>query len=450
MNPPAPRILRPAPLLAAVLLTALLAGCSDDSQSRHASRTTGPTTSSAPREEPPPAPEYGYTYTSAAGDRAVEGTANLPASEPVDVELSGVPAWVAGVPTEDGTVWVAVLEDGTAEAFRVGASGEPEPARIEPDRLPPGAPPLLRSRDGKLELVEARDEASDLTHPVPLDPAGDGRLMVVGPDGELRVESGGETAPVPEAPPALPDARLVRAPSGDLATLTGPTDRYEHGVLGDGLEAETITVLRPTPDGAEVRESFEAASGGVFEGLAPTYFERGDKELLAVTESLAGRGTRVSVYAPGGGLVAAGPFIGEGMKWRHLTSVAPFAPDGEPGISATRTPHMDAAAEFYEFDEESGLEAAARVPGYTSHRIYSRNLDAALAGDLDADGRTELLAPDPSYTVLGGLERTREGAGDEWSLPLGGVLSTNLAAASGPDSGVVAAGRSDGVLRIWR
>lgn len=404
-------------------------------------------------------PDYGYTYTSESGDRLAEGVADLPEAEVVEAELGGTPRWVAGVSTPEGTAWVAVLEDGRAEAFRLSPEGL-EPAELSPNRLPPGAPPLLVARGGWLGLVVAEDEsgedgaASRLTHPVPLSSSGPPEgLLVVGEDGTLYVERGGERLGIAEAPAALPDARIVRSAGGDLALLTRPTDRYEHAVLGDALEADSITVLRPSPEGARMLSSFPAASGGVFEGVAPMWFERNGETLLAVTESVAGLGARVSVYRPDGELAGAGPFIGEGMRWRHLTSAAPFGPGGETELSATLTPHMDSAAQFYEVGE-AGLEITAEVPGYTSHRIYSRNLDAALAGDLDADGETELLLPTPSYTALGGLARTPDGAEAEWRLPLGGELSTNLASATGPDGrAVVAAGRSDvdgGVLRIWR
>ena len=445
-------------------LALLVAGCSGDSGASGdapAETTRASPESAAPRDADPgstasekiPEPDYGYTHTSGSGNRLTEGVADLPEAEVVEAELEGTPLWVAGAATSGGTAWVAVLEDGRAEAFRLSASGL-EPAEISPRRLPPGAPPLLAVRGGDLELVTAED-ASPLTHPVPLSADGGepGGLLVVGEDGALSVRRDGERLGVPEAPAALPDARITRGPEGDLAVLTGPTGRYAHGVLGDGLEAETLTVLRPTRDGVRVSSSFPAESGGVFEAVAPLWFERSGEELLAVTESANGLGTRVSVYRPFGELVEAGPFIGEGMKWRHLTAAAPFGPDGETELSATLTPHMDSAAQFYEA-EDGGLDVIAGVPGYTSHRIYSRNLDAAIAGDLDADGETELLLPDPSYTSLGGLARTSdtpEGARTEWRLPLGGELSTNLASATGPDGrAAVAAGRSDGVLRIWR
>jgi hypothetical protein len=276
---------------------------------------------------------------------------------------------------------------------------------------------------------------------------------VIGADGTLSVRREGESREVSGAPAALPDARAVRGPDGVLAVLTEPATRYDHGVLGDGLEASTLTVIRPTPDGARATSSFAAESGGVFEGLAPLWFERGGESLLAVTESVTGLGSRISVYRPSGELVGAGPFVGQGMRWRHLTAAAPFGPQGGTEISATLTPHMDGVAQFYGVGE-SGVDIVAGVPGYASHRIYSRNLDAALAGDLDGDGQTELLLPDASYGSLGGISRTPDapnGAETEWRLPVGGELSTNLASATGPRGrAVVAAGRSDGVLMVWR
>ncbi len=92
----------------------------------------------------------------------------------------------------------------------------------------------------------------------------------------------------------------------------------------------------------------------------------------------------------------------------------------------------------------------AQVPGYSSHEIGSRNLDRALAGDLDGDGRIELLVPDQAQESLGAIRRTNEGAETAWSIPLDGRLSTNLAAVTLPD-GILAlgVGLEEGLLRLW-
>jgi hypothetical protein len=74
----------------------------------------------------------------------------------------------------------------------------------------------------------------------------------------------------------------------------------------------------------------------------------------------------------------------------------------------------------------------------------------ALAGDFDGDGSVEVLLPGQSLTELGAIRRTGDGAEAVWSVPIDGILTTNLAAVSFPDGGIaVGLGRSDGVLRVW-
>jgi hypothetical protein len=45
-------------------------------------------------------PSYGYTYGMPSGNRVLEGSGDLPGSEPIDVSLSGEPAWVIGASME--------------------------------------------------------------------------------------------------------------------------------------------------------------------------------------------------------------------------------------------------------------------------------------------------------------------------------------------------------------
>lgn len=361
----------------------------------------------------------------------------------MDVRLDGSPAWVAAAPMGEDTAWVAVLEDGRVQAFRL-KNGEAEPVPISPERILPGSPPLVKVEGGRVTLVTAQSEnTSTLTHPVPLPGGG---LLVVGEDGELFTE--GSTTGLSPRIVALPDARAVLSPSGRVAVLTQPTRRYDHGVLGDGLEAGSLSVLAP---GTEVSGSIRPESGGVFEAVAPLWFEFRGEELLAVSESVDGEGSRISVYRPSGELVAAGPFVGEGQRWRHLLAAGPFGPGGDVELAVVLTPHIGGTVEFYSLSpEDEELEIAASVPGYASHRIETRNLDTALAGDLDGDGGLELLVPSNDYTSLGAVRRMRGEAQTEWRLGVGGVISTNLASVTDSEGRIsVGAGREDGSLRIW-
>ena len=444
-----------------VCLLLLVAGCSEDPHRApvEVSPEDTPTSEARPLRERPAGPArdtttsgvmegavYGYTYGLASGNRVVRGEGRLPEAKPVDVDLSGgTPVWVAGVPLEDDTAWAVTYNDGRVDSFRLnGGSGEVVPWLTAPDHLPGGAPPLLVADEGRLGLVTLKG-VSPLTHPVRTD----GGLLGVAPDGRL-VSDEGEDPPVS----ALPDARIVEAENGSLAVLSDPTSRYIHGVLGDAFEAGSIEVLEAGRGGYDVNARVRAESGGVFETLAPLWFSpaQGDEQLLAITETTEREGSRISVYSPDGNLVAAGPFVGEPQGWRHLVAASPFGPKGEVEIAAVRTPHVSGPVEFYRLDRGNGeLRIVASGGEYLSHTIYSRNLDAARAGDLDGDGSWELLLPDASYTALEAVRRTEGGVETAWRLPLGGTLATNLASATDSEGRVaLAAGTAEGKLRIWR
>jgi hypothetical protein len=166
----------------------------------------------------------------------VDGEGRLTVAKPVDVDLSGTPVWVVGVPLEEDTAWVVTYTGGKVSTFRLdGASGEVGPWLTAPARLPSGAPPLVVAEEDRLNLARL-DRSSPLTLPVPTE----GGLLGVTPDGLLLSETGEE----PEVS-ALTDARIVESEGDSLAVLSDPTTRYIHGVLGDAYEAGSITVLEP-------------------------------------------------------------------------------------------------------------------------------------------------------------------------------------------------------------
>ena len=104
------------------------------------------------------------------------------------------------------------------------------------------------------------------------------------------------------------------------------------------------------------------------------------------------------------------------------------------------TPHIGGVVQTYRLVGDR-LEIVAGVPGFTSHSIGSRNLDAAAAGDFDGDGRVELLLPHQAFQSLGALAHDADG----------GRMTADLAAVRLADGTMaVGAGREDGVLRVWQ
>ena len=174
----------------------------------------------------------------------------------------------------------------------------------------------------------------------------------------------------------------------------------------------------------------------------------GVREII-LTQSDRQVGAKLVVFNKAGEQLSSSPAIGMGYRWRNQLGAAPTGAEGELELVDIKTPHLTGTVEFFRLEEDR-LELAAELEGYTSHVIGSRNLDMGLLGDFDGEGNIEALFPNQGRTELGAIRRNANGAQVTWSLPVGGVLSSNLAAATLENSGIViGAGRQDGVLRIW-
>jgi hypothetical protein len=347
----------------------------------------------------------------------------------------------------EGSVWVGVLADGRVQAFHVVGRGV-TPIAIEPDQLPPGMPPLLRVTDDVPSLVaNPTDRASPLTHPVVLPASGD-QLAFIESSGDLVIWDGDEVGRI--ATNALPDARLLVDESARILLLTDPTTGYDHGVLGDGVEAAGISLVEiaPTP---RVARRIELPPPSVVEGIAPIWTDLtgdGGREII-VTLSDAEGGARLAVYSEAGEQLAVGSAIGRGYRWRHQLVVAPFGPTGDLELADVMTPHIGGIVEFFQLAGDR-LKLMAQTSGYSSHVLGSRNLDMAVAGDFDGDGRVELLLPDQGRASLGAVRRVPGGAEVAWGVPVGERISTNLATVAFPDGTLaVGVGHEGDQLRLW-
>ena len=86
-------------------------------------------------------------------------------------------------------------------------------------------------------------------------------------------------------------------------------------------------------------------------------------------------------------------------------AVAPLGPSGKVGIVDVLTPHIGGIVEFYRLQNDI-LKVVVKIPGFSSHKIGSRNLDMAVAGDFDGDARMELLVPNQTLDEIGGIRLT--------------------------------------------
>lgn len=396
-----------------------------------------------------PVGSVGYTYQRSDGNRIASGRGALPATEPVDVPLSGQPEWLVTASRYDGgSIWVTVLSDGRVQAFQV-VEKQVSPLEIMPDRLPQGTPPLLViESNGEPKLDNVIDaSASHLTHPAILNEA-TGLIAYIDGNGDLIIQNDVSSDRLEVN--ALPDARILSDEAERVLLLTDPTDRYSHGVLGDAVEASSITLVETIPI-PRVLLKIPISSPEVVEGLSPIWLDlTGDGELeIIVTLSSASQGARIVVFAESGELVASGPPIGQGFRWRHQLAAVGSGGSKKPQLISVRTPHIGGVFELYQLDGDV-LTIADSIPGYSSHAIGSRNLDMSALGDFDGDGEIEALVPIQGMDSLAAVSFADGNVQEIWRVPIGGRLNTNLAAVELPNGKMaVGVGNDRQQLRLW-
>ena len=240
----------------------------------------------------------------------------------------------------------------------------------------------------------------------------------------------------------LPDARPLQVDldgSGDgghIAVLAGPdASRYDHGVLGDGIEAtrvlwlerHTLTVLR----------ALSLPAPHVFEDIAP--------RPVTLQGAPARRGLLTVRSGPDGGqlaLVTADPARPQGLRVAAIgESVGGFhrwlAPttDGRH-LLAVHTPHIGGVLHVYRQDGQQ-LTRRRLMNDVSTHRIGSRETDLAvwLRGLLvlpSQDGwRLRVVNPAPDWAEL-----------QSFTLPARMRMATALA-----DGSAMAVLTEDG--RVW-
>jgi hypothetical protein len=387
-----------------------------------------------------------YTYQQTTGNRFISGHNNFPSAQTLDVALLDEPRWIVAFPTGVSSLWVAALADGRIQAFLLtGSIVEPLPIDNPNSAI---SPPALGLIDGSIQLLlPTVPSGAPLTHPVLLN-FPQPTLASLNTEGHLMIWEHDKITHL--LINALTDSRVLTDETGRVLVLTNPSTRYTHGILGDTVEATGIALVETLPCPQVVTE-ISVSSPSVIEGLSPIWADLdgdGSREIL-VTVSDAEKGAWLLAYTEAGVQHSTGRPIGRGFRWLHQLAVAPFGPNGETEIATVLTPHIGGVVEFYQL-VDNRLEVVARIPGYSTHIIRSRNLDMALAADFDSDGRIELLVPNQQFDTLGAIRRTVDGAEVTWSVPVGGRITTNIAAVKLTDEKfVVGVGHSEKILRLW-
>jgi hypothetical protein len=424
---------------------------------------------------PPGTFAWSLSFGHPSGNRVAVGRGSFPRFQAFGIATEVPMRWVVLLgPTQlatvdrDGTVWILdATRGGLGVAARYGEVVNPEapPAVIALDEDHAGL--ALVGRDGRLMLwsegalrsYDVGAPLSQLTFPTPVRLSGQrwDDLLAVAADGAVvligsllsgpRIVSRAEVR-------ALPDARITLADlDGDgmpeAVILTDPTERYSQGLLGDRVEAASVTVIGVTPFGLSVRGR-HALPTAVFEDLVPVLapLTPGGRPAVLLARSTAQQGAVVNALGwRDGALVALAesPPTDQGTRWIHVVGVADLSRDGSPEVVAVRTPHLGGVLTAYR-RKGAALNVAAQVVGFASHAAGSRNEDQALIADLDGNGRPEVIVPRQSRETLVALELDGSRFVERWSINLRAGIESNLVAADVDGDGlldlVVADGRA--------
>ena len=255
--------------------------------------------------------------------------------------------------------------------------------------------------------------------------------------------------------------RLARPPSGGLpdggvATHAGsgivkawygePTRRYDHGILGDRIEAGALVV----EDRAGQRHVHRLPETKVFEDLTPRLADLdGDERAEVVTIATSiDRGASLAVFGlKGDGLreVAATLPIGRTHRWLNVAGIADFDGDGARDIAIVTTPHIGGTLQVWSY-RSGRLSLKGSLAGFSNHFIGSRNLGLSAVADADDDGLPDLVVPDARRQALR-IVSLRDGAlKPVANLPLPARITHNLGVLRTPKGPVFLAGLEDGTL----
>lgn len=172
----------------------------------------------------------------------------------------------------------------------------------------------------------------------------------------------------------LPEQSIVYSKDSTvLALYTNPTRKYNHAILGDGIEAEQLIVAVD-----DVIYELRLADELVFEDIRPRLFDvDGDGELEIITlRSHIENGGGIAIYKIiNDQLVeyAYVPEIGQRFRWMNVVAIGDFDNDGVIELAWIETPHIGGTLKIAKITS-SRLTAFSEKSEYSNHAINDRNL----------------------------------------------------------------------------
>jgi hypothetical protein len=245
---------------------------------------------------------------------------------------------------------------------------------------------------------------------------------------------------------ALPDSK-VAVGQHDIARawLAEPTDRYDHGILGDKIEANALVI--EMRDGKQ--QTVRLRSDAVFEDLQPRIADLdgdGHDEVLVVKSYLK-RGSALAIVGERRGkyeIVAETPPLGAPHRWLNPVGIADFTGGGKTDFALVRQPHAVGALEIWSWQDDR-LQKVAEIDDASNHIVGTRALDMSVVADFDGDGIADIAVPSFDRSRLR-IISFAGGPHDIANVALPAKAVTNLGLIKGVTTSAVALGLADGSL----
>ncbi len=205
------------------------------------------------------------------------------------------------------------------------------------------------------------------------------------------------------APNGLPDGKIAasrRFKTIKQAWYILPTRRYDHGILGDAVEAGGLVVK--TANGKLL--TYKLPKNEVFEDRIPRIADLdgdGKAEIITILSSTS-KGGSIAVFGIRGNKlvkIAQTPFIGRSYRWLNIAGIADFNGDGRIDIAGVWTPHIGGTLKFWTLRGKK-LKQIGSMRGFSNHFIGSREQRLSAISDVDGNGTLDLVLPSAGRDAL--------------------------------------------------
>lgn len=197
----------------------------------------------------------------------------------------------------------------------------------------------------------------------------------------------------------LPDGGTAEAKgNGPVRAWYGkPTKRYDHGVLGDAIEAGSLVVV----DSAGRKFEVVLSKDFVFEDITPRIADLdgdGENEVITIRTKL-NAGAAVAIY----GLrddrlveTASTTPIGSPHRWLSIAGIGNFLGRGRLEIAVVKTPHIGGLLEILDLQTNRLVSLYPPQAGYSTHFIGAGFVSLAAVEDIERYGFSRLALPNQS------------------------------------------------------